>query len=112
MSLRLRLLLSLLALAAVGLLIVDAVSYSSLRSHLSKRVDQQVEAARGPATVALLAQPGSKLLRERLRGDGEVHGAWAAGPHRNRQGVRRRSRAPLGRNRPRYRPAPSSRRRR
>ena len=79
MSLRLRLLLSLLALAAVGLLIVDAVSYSSLRSHLSKRVDQQVEAARGPATVALLAQPGSKLLRERLRGDGEVRGPGLPG---------------------------------
>ena len=35
MSLRLRLLLSLLALTAVGLLIVDAVSYGSLRSHLA-----------------------------------------------------------------------------
>ena len=34
MSLRLRLLLSLPALTAVGLLIVDAVSYGSLRSHL------------------------------------------------------------------------------
>ena len=56
MSLRLRLLLSLLALAAVGLLIVDAVSYSSLRSHLSQRVDQQVEAARIPASTELLRQ--------------------------------------------------------
>ncbi len=66
MSLRLRLLLSLLALTAVGLLIVDAVSYSSLRSHLLTRVDQQVESARGPATVALLAQPGSKQFRKQL----------------------------------------------
>ncbi len=56
MSLRLRLLLSLLAIAAVGLLIVDAVSYSSLRSHLSQRVDQQVEAARIPASAELLRQ--------------------------------------------------------
>ena len=68
MSLRLRLLLSLLALAAVGLLIVDAVSYSSLRSHLSQRVDQQVESAKGPATVALLAEPSSKPFRKQLRG--------------------------------------------
>jgi two-component system OmpR family sensor kinase len=79
MSLRLRLLLSLLALAAVGLLIVDAVSYSSLRSHLSQRVDQQVEAARGPATVALLAQPSSKLLRKRLHEAGEVRGPGLPG---------------------------------
>ena len=79
MSLRLRLLLSLLALTAVGLLIVDAVSYSSLRSHLSQRVDQQVEAARGPATVALLAQPSSKALRERLHEAGEVRGPGLPG---------------------------------
>ncbi len=58
MSLRMRLLISLLALAAVGLIVVDAVSYSSLRSHLSQRVDQQAQAARGPATVALLRGGG------------------------------------------------------
>jgi two-component system OmpR family sensor kinase len=79
MSLRLRLLLSLLALTAVGLLIVDAVSYSSLRSHLLQRVDQQVESARGPATVALLAQPSSKLLRKRLRGANEGPGLALSG---------------------------------
>ena len=74
MSLRLRLLLSLLALTAVGLLIVDAVSYSSLRSHLLQRVDQQVESARGPATVALLAQPSSKLIRRQLHEHGAARG--------------------------------------
>ena len=79
MSLRLRLLLSLLALTAVGLLIVDAVSYSSLRSHLSQRVDQQVEAARGPATLALLARPSSKALRERLHEAGEARGPGLPG---------------------------------
>ena len=67
MSLRLRLLLSLLALSAVGLVVVDAVSYSSLRSHLSQRVDQQVESARGAATVALAGQPGAKQFRRELR---------------------------------------------
>jgi two-component system, OmpR family, sensor kinase len=66
-SLRLRLLLSLLALAAVGLIIVDAVSYSSLRSHLSQRVDQQVESARGPVTLALFRQSGADSFRDRLR---------------------------------------------
>ena len=69
MSLRLRLLLSLLALAAVGLLVVDAVSYSSLRSHLSERVDQQVESARGAATVALLADPKARKFRRQLLSD-------------------------------------------
>jgi two-component system, OmpR family, sensor kinase len=79
MSLRLRLLLSLLALTAVGLLIVDAVSYGSLRSHLLQRVDQQVESARGPATVALLAQPSSKVLRKRLHEAGEARGPGLRG---------------------------------
>ena len=79
MSLRLRLLLSLLALAAVGLLIVDAVSYSSLRSHLLQRVDQQVESARVPATEALLAEPSSKPFRKQLRGASGVRGSAPSG---------------------------------
>jgi two-component system OmpR family sensor kinase len=45
MSLRARLLVGLLALAAVGLLVVDAVSYTALRSYLYDRVDQQVQSA-------------------------------------------------------------------
>ena len=45
MSLRARLMLDLLALAAVGLLIADAVSYAALRSYLLDRVDHQVESA-------------------------------------------------------------------
>ncbi len=57
MSLRLRLLLTLLALAAVGLVIVDAVSYSSLRSHLSQRVDQQVEVGAGSGDDCLVRPP-------------------------------------------------------
>jgi two-component system, OmpR family, sensor kinase len=70
MSLRLRLLLTLLALAGVGLIVVDAVSYSSLRSHLSQRVDQQVAAARGPLTDALLSRPEAKGARQRLEARG------------------------------------------
>lgn len=65
MSLRLRLLLSLLGLAAVGLIVVDFVSYSSLRSHLLARVDQQVESARDPVTIALLSHPAAaKVVRQ------------------------------------------------
>jgi two-component system, OmpR family, sensor kinase len=48
MSLRMRLTLGLLALAAVGLLVLDLVSYTALRSYLSDRLDQQVAAAIEP----------------------------------------------------------------
>ena len=44
-SLRTRLVLGLLALAAVGLLVLDLVSYTALRSYLMDRVDQQVQSA-------------------------------------------------------------------
>jgi two-component system, OmpR family, sensor kinase len=68
MSLRARLMLGLLALAAVGLVIVDVVSYTQLRSYLLDRVDQQVEAAL-PAVprVVMLAQPGRRQLRGERR---------------------------------------------
>ena len=45
MSLRARLMLGLLALAAVGLVVVDAVSYAALRDYLLDRTDQQVQTA-------------------------------------------------------------------
>ncbi len=45
MSLRLRLLLALVGLVAVGLLVADGVTYFSLQSFLVQRVDQQLEAA-------------------------------------------------------------------
>jgi two-component system, OmpR family, sensor kinase len=77
MSLRLRLLLSLLGLAAAGLIVVDAVSYSSLRSHLSERVDQQVESARGPVTVALFRKSGAERFRNRLQ---QAHGIRVPAP--------------------------------
>jgi two-component system, OmpR family, sensor kinase len=80
MSLRLRLLLSLLAIAAFGLLIVDAVSYSSLRSHLSQRVDQQVEAARIPATAELLTQTGSGSGKESRQALEQLRQRFGAGP--------------------------------
>jgi two-component system OmpR family sensor kinase len=57
-SLRLRLLLALVALVAVGLLVADAVTYASLRSFLLAKVDQQLEDARGPVVRALLQSGG------------------------------------------------------
>ena len=59
MTLRLRLLLSLVGLVAAGLLIADAATYLSLRSFLTDRVDQQLLAARNPVALQLTrnAQP-------------------------------------------------------
>jgi two-component system OmpR family sensor kinase len=54
LSLRARLMLGLLGLAAVGLVILDVVSYTALRSYLSDRSDQQVESALGPVGRALV----------------------------------------------------------
>lgn len=56
MSLRARLTVGLLALAAVGLLIVDAVSYAALRSYLYDRVDQQLQSAVTPVGRSLVLQ--------------------------------------------------------
>ena len=53
MSLRLRILLSVVVLVLVGLLVADAVTYVSLRSFLLGRVDQQLLEARNPAFRAL-----------------------------------------------------------
>jgi two-component system, OmpR family, sensor kinase len=53
MSLRLRILLSVVVLVLVGLLVADAVTYVSLRSFLLRRVDQQLTDARSPALFAL-----------------------------------------------------------
>ena len=64
MSLRLRILLSVVVLVLVGLLVADAVTYVSLRSFLLRRVDQQLTDARSPALFALSessAAPPSQL---------------------------------------------------
>src|SRR5665647_716394 len=52
-SLRTRLLLALLGLVAVGLLVAGIATYSSLRSFLLTRVDQQLRGARGPVAFTL-----------------------------------------------------------
>jgi two-component system OmpR family sensor kinase len=67
MSLRARLMLGLLALAAVGLVIVDAVSYTELRSYLLDRVDHQVQSA-----VPLVGRSlvGPELIQRHVRDRG------------------------------------------
>ncbi len=57
MALRTRLLLGLLALAAVGLLAADAVTYASLESFLTRQVDQRLTEARDPLFHMLGAPP-------------------------------------------------------
>ncbi|HEY1516538.1 MAG TPA: HAMP domain-containing sensor histidine kinase [Solirubrobacteraceae bacterium] len=59
MSLRARLLIGLVALAAVGLGVMAVVTYEEQRSFLLARVDQQVGDSRTPVSVALgLIHPG------------------------------------------------------
>jgi two-component system, OmpR family, sensor kinase len=69
MSLRTRLLLGLVALAAFGLLAADAATYTSLRSFLDQRVSQQLAAARQPAMHALFED-----FDGGPRGPGDGHG--------------------------------------
>jgi two-component system OmpR family sensor kinase len=72
MSLRARLMVGLLALAAVGLLIVDAVSYTALRSYLYDRVDQQLQSA-----VPLV---GRSLIQKELMARERRGGTLGIGP--------------------------------
>ena len=70
MSLRARLVATLLVLATAGLLVLGAVTYATQRSFLDERLDDQTEFARGPVGRALDEQ-GSRL-----------HGAPDVGPDR------------------------------
>ncbi len=58
MTLRLRLLLLLIGLVAVGLVVCDLVTYDALRTFLVQRVDQQLEVAAFPVGRALFAEAG------------------------------------------------------
>jgi len=57
-TLRLRLLLLVVGFVAAGLLITDVVTYHSLRSFLTTRVDQQLDVAAFPVGRALLSSSG------------------------------------------------------
>jgi two-component system OmpR family sensor kinase len=61
MTLRLRLLLLLVGIVAAGLAISGIVTYNALRSFLTTRVDQQLEAATVPVSRALLSSSGLGL---------------------------------------------------
>jgi len=58
MTLRLRLLLLVVGFVAAGVLICDLVTYNSLRSFLTTRVDQQLDVAAFPVGRALLSTSG------------------------------------------------------
>jgi two-component system OmpR family sensor kinase len=70
LSLRVRLVVLLVALAAIGLATLDFVSYRALHSYLFDRVDQQLEAAVPSVGVALVHELSP----------GEVRGLGAGGP--------------------------------
>ena len=57
-SLRARLVFGLVALAAVGLLVLGGITYAEQRSFLLDRVDQQLRVAAGPIGAALDGRPG------------------------------------------------------
>ncbi|HET6494231.1 MAG TPA: HAMP domain-containing sensor histidine kinase [Thermoleophilia bacterium] len=59
MTLRLRLVIALIGLVAVGLFVANAATYLSLRSFLMDRIDQQLLDARAPVALALTRGEGS-----------------------------------------------------
>ncbi len=78
MSLRARLILSLVALAAVGLLVLGAVTYGSLRSFELNRVDDQATAAVDSAVRELVS--ANVLKGTASDGDGDDRGLTAGAP--------------------------------
>src|SRR6266542_5171129 len=61
MSLRLKLLIAVIALVFAGFLVSDVVTYASLRSFLIKRVDQQLAASKGPMAMALSSDDQGRI---------------------------------------------------
>ncbi len=61
MSLRLKLLIAVIVLVFAGLLVSDVVTYTSLRSFLIKRVDQQLAASEGPMAMALSSDDQGRI---------------------------------------------------
>src|SRR6266498_1190886 len=61
MSLRLKLLIAVIALVFAGFLVSDVVTYTSLRSFLIKRVDQQLAASEGPMAMALSSDDQGRI---------------------------------------------------
>ena len=76
-SLRARLVAGLLALAAVGLLVLGGITYAEQRSFLYDRVDQQLQGAIRPVSAALDGRFGPP---PGVRGDGAGVGEPEGGP--------------------------------
>jgi two-component system, OmpR family, sensor kinase len=79
LTLRTRLVVLLVALAAIGLAVLDVVSYRALDSYLLDRVDQQVEAAVGPLTFTLAKEAETGVGLPPAGGD-ERGGPAGGGP--------------------------------
>jgi two-component system, OmpR family, sensor kinase len=77
LSLRTRLLVLLVGLAVVGLAAADFASYRALHNYLYDRVDQQLESAVGPMTIALSQQ--AEL-------EGTTAGQFGPNPRTTREG--------------------------
>jgi two-component system OmpR family sensor kinase len=89
-SLRARLLIGLIALAAVGLAVVGVVTYTEQRSFLLKRVDQQTAAAYTQVSVALdgkgIIVPGGRETANGGAGFGPGHPSPRGGEPGRRPG--------------------------
>jgi two-component system, OmpR family, sensor kinase len=92
-SLRARLVAGLLALAAVGLLVLGGITYAEQRSFLLDRADQQLQAAVRPMSAALDGRigmpPGAHAFGERPDGGGPGFGLpeGTYGEHRDASGA-------------------------
>ncbi len=71
MPLRLRLLAGLLVVVAAGVVIVDVVTYVSLRSFLFDRVDEQLLGARLPANLGLSQTQGTSTANNAVTNDSQ-----------------------------------------
>lgn len=80
MTLRLRLLLVMVGIVTAGLVISDVVTYNALRSFLTTRVDQQLEAAAYPVGRALLSSSGLGLPVPAAPPPGSTSGTTATQP--------------------------------
>lgn len=80
MSLRLRLLLTLLPLFVIGLVVADVATYAALQSYLTQRIDQQVIQAHIPIERSLLGTSGGAALGGSPDGGSAVGGDFGPFP--------------------------------
>ncbi len=78
MALRTRLLVTLIALVAFGLVVSDVATYTSLRSFLVGRTDPQLELAAQPVSFQVLLSAG--IIKQRTTGTPGATGASATQP--------------------------------